>query len=518
MNVGTILRRNASKFPDKTALLFEGQRTTYGRLNRNVNGLAGSLLKLGLQKGDRVAVLLHNGPAFIELYFACAKSGGIFVPLNNLLKAGELTGILAYLEPRFLIYDDDYQALLEPMLPALPFIAFPIRLREALPPFPSCRALRDGGPPDEPDLSLSDDDLISIFLTSGTTGQPKGVMRTHRHDWINMMSCALEMGVRYEDRALMLFPYYHITFIDHLRHFLMANTIVLRREGGFDPRAVLHLLADEKITLCQFVPTMINALLQVQDLEQFDLSQFRLLPYAAAPMPVELLKQAMQRLPCAFIQMYGQTETGPATTALRPEDHLLEGTEAQVARLASAGRAIVDYEVRIVDSEGRTLPSGAVGEIAVRSEAMTSGYWNLPEETARTLKDGWLYTGDFGKMDDEGYVFIVDRKNDMIISGGKNIYPREIEEILYRHESVLEAAVIGVPDDYWGESVKALVVLKEGRTATEAELIALCRENLAGYKKPKTVEFRTSLPKSPTGKLLKREIREVYWQGRSRKV
>ncbi len=180
-------------------------------------------------------------------------------------------------------------------------------------------------------MTIADSDLISIFLTSGTTGRPKGVMRTHRHDWINMMSCALELGVRYDDRALLLFPFYHVTFVDNLRHLLMANTIVIRREGSFDPPAVLDILAREGITICQFVPTMINALLQVEDLEAYDLSRFRLLPYAASPMPVELLKQAMKKFPCQFIQLYGQTETGPSTTALRPEDHRLEGTEAQLA-------------------------------------------------------------------------------------------------------------------------------------------------------------------------------------------
>ena len=195
---------------------------------------------------------------------------------------------------------------------------------------------------------------------------------------------------------------------------------------------------------------MINALLQVEALEAYDLSRFRLLPYAASPMPVELLKQAMKKFPCQFIQLYGQTETGPSTTALRPEDHRLEGTEAQLARLASAGRPLMDYEVRIVTTEGRGAAIGEMGEIVVRSEAMTSGYWELPEETARTIRDGWLYTGDFGRVDEAGYVFIVDRKNDMIISGGKNIYPREIEEVIYTHEAVLEAAVVGIPDDYWG--------------------------------------------------------------------
>jgi acyl-CoA synthetase (AMP-forming)/AMP-acid ligase II len=518
MGVGDVIRRSASKFPNKTALIFEGQRMTYDALNRRVNRAAHGLRGLGLQKGDRAAVLLHNGPEFIELYFACAKSGVVFVPVNNLLKARELVQIFTYIKPRALVLDDDFRELVETILPELPFLEFPVSLQGSGEDRMTYRNMLESGAESEPEVEMVDTDLISIFLTSGTTGRPKGVMRTHRQDWINMLSCALELGIRYDDRALLLFPFYHVTFVDNMRHFLMANTVAIRREGGFDARAVLELLSREGITVCQFVPTMINALLQVDDLTGCDLSRFRLLPYAAAPMPVELLKRAMQRFPCQFAQMYGQTETGPATTALRPEDHRLEGSEAEVARLASAGRPIVDYEARIVDEAGRDVAEGEVGELIVRSEAMTSGYWELPEETARTIRDGWLHTGDYCRFDAEGYVFIVDRKNDMIISGGKNIYPREIEEVLYTHEAVLEAAVIGVPDDYWGEAVKALVVLKPGTRATEEEIIALCKKNLASYKKPKSVEFRDHLPKSPTGKLLKRVIREDYWKEKDRRV
>ena len=518
MSVGELLRRNALNFADKTALVFENQRIPYGELNKTVNRIAHHLLGKGLQKGDRLAVLLHNGVEFIELYFACAKSGVVLVPLNNLLKARELVQILAYIKPQALVFDHDFIKLTQEILPNLPFIQLAVCLGEDRSDFGSYNALKEAGDDQEPDIVLSDDDLVSIFLTSGTTGQPKGVMRTHRHDWINMMSCALEMGVRHDDRALLVFPFYHVTFVDNMRHLLMGNTVAIRREGKFDPHDVLGILSREGITMCQLVPTMINALLQVEDLGAYDLSRFRLLIYAASPMPVELLKKAMQRLTCGFMQMYGQTETGPATTALQPEDHVLEGSDAQMARLASAGRAIVDYEIRIVDEEGRDVPVGEVGEIAVRSEAMTQGYWDLPEETARTIRDGWLYTGDFGRMDQERYIFIVDRKNDMIISGGKNIYPREIEEVIYTHDAVLEAAVIGVPDDYWGESVKALVVLKPGKEATEEEIIALCKDHLASYKKPKSVEFRSELPKSPTGKLLKRTIREEYWKGLERSV
>lgn len=518
MGLGDILRRSAAKFPNKDALVFGERRLTYGELNRRVNRLTDSLLRTGLQKGDRVALLLHNCPEFIELYFACAKSGGILVPINNLLKEGELSYILDYIKPRFVFFDPEFFPFIQGIGSRAPFMEHPVVLNDRGPGFSVYEDFLGKGSADEPGVPISRDDIFSIFLTSGTTGRPKGAMRTHHHNLTNIMSCAIELGLTYDDRVLLLSPFYHVSFEDQIRHVLMSNTIVIKKEGSFDPREVLEILAAERITTAQFVPTMINAMLQAKDIETYDLGHFRLMPYAASPMPVELLKRAMQRFKCGFVQLYGQTETGPATTALRPEDHVLEGSEEQMARLASAGRPIVDCEVRIVDDEGDDVPVGEVGEIIVRTEAMTVGYWDLPEETAKTIRNGWLYTGDYGRRDAAGYVFIVDRKNDMIISGGKNIYPREVEEVIYGHEAVLEAAVVGIPDDYWGESVKALVVLKEGMHATEQEIIDLCKQKLASYKKPKSVEFRSDLPRNPTGKLLKRKIRDEFWQGRERRV
>jgi len=510
MGVGSILRRSAFNNANKPALVFENQRMNYGELNQRVNCFANSLLQMGLLKGDRVAALLHNCPEFFEVYFACAKSGAIFVPINNLFRQKELMQVFQYIEPRFLIYDDEFSGTVQATIPELKFLKFPITLRGQSADCANYDKLIDAGEDKEPNVGITDDDIVNIFLTSGTTGRPKGAMRTHRHDVINMMSSALELGIRQDDRALFLFPFYHVTFADNLRHILMANTIVIKREGKFDAEEVLDILAAERITTCQFVPTMINAMLQTENIVKYDLSRLRLIIYAASPMPVELLKKAMNRFTCQFVQMYGQTETGPCTTVLRPEDHVLEGSEAQMRRLASAGRAVLDYEIRIIDGMGNDVAAGEVGEIIVRSEAMTVGYWNLPGKTAKTIKEEWLYTGDFGRFDEDGYVFIVDRKDDMIISGGKNIYPREIEEVIYTHEAVLEAAVIGLPDDYWGESVKAFVVLKEGMCATEDEIIDLCKKTIASYKKPRSVEFVQQLPKSPTGKILKRAIKAQY--------
>jgi acyl-CoA synthetase (AMP-forming)/AMP-acid ligase II len=520
MLIGDYLRRSAIHFPQKEALKQGNRVLTYRELNGRVNRLAHGLLKIGAKKGDRIAVLLHNCMEQMEIYFACAKTGIIFIPINNLLRQSELRFAFDYVTPRGLFLDLEFEKLVEPMRKDLNYLEFFVGFKgSCLEGALEYENLLKRGHPTEPEAEVSDRDVSSIFFTSGTTGRPKGVMRTHHHEIMNAMTNAVELRMQYDERALLLFPFYHIPFVDNtLRFIMMASTIVIRREDRFNAREVLDIISREKITVCQFVPTMINAMLQEENIEAYDLSHFRLLIYVGSTIPVAVLRRAMERIPCRFFQFYGGSESGPATTALRPDDHVLEGSKSQLARLASAGRAVLGYEVRIVDEDDNDLPVGDVGEIVVQSDAMMMGYWNLPEETSKTLKGGWLHTGDMGRVDEEGYVYIVDRKNDMIISGGKNIYPREIEEWLYRHPAILEAVVIGVPDDYWGESVKAVVVLKDGTEGSEEEIITYCKENLASYKKPRSVEFRKELPKNPAGKILKRLIKDEYWKDRDRKV
>jgi acyl-CoA synthetase (AMP-forming)/AMP-acid ligase II len=513
-----VLRRTAARMPDKTALVLDDQSLTYGQFNRRVNRLAHALLELGLQPGDRVAVLTHNSIEYYEIYLALCKTRGVLVPFNTLLRQRELARDLAYIRPRFVIYQAEFHDMVARLRAEGSTLETAISIGgEPGPEAKDYEALLEGQNEEEPAVTVREDDLMSIFLTSGTTGRPKGAMRTHRHNCLNALAAAVELGLQPDDRVLLLFPFYHVTLEDRFCHILRGNTIVIRRQGGFDAAQVLALLARHRITICQFVPTMINTMLQEKNIESYDLSAMRLILYAAAPMPVELLKQALKRFKCGFMQFYGQTETGPMTTVLRPEDHLLE-TEAGRERLASCGRPALHFEVRLADAEDHPVPPGEVGELTVRGEAMTKGYWELPEETERLLAGGWLHTGDFARQDQEGFVYLVDRKNDMIISGGKNIYPREVEEVLYAHPAVLEASVIGVPDPHWGESVQAVVVLKQGHQASAEEIIALCKENLASYKKPRAVEFRQALPKSATGKILKRVLRDEFWQDRERKI
>lgn len=512
MVVGDMLVRNAHKFPDKTALVCEGLSLDYRTFNERVNSVANMLLNAGLKKGDRIGVLVHNCHQFVELYFAAAKSGGIFCPYNNHLKGNELKDVINYSEPRFLVLDDDYGELIGSIRREIPCVEQYIALPQSSVPFAfDYEALMSTASQKEPRVRVLEEDLVSIFFTAGTTGKPKGAMRTHRHLVANAITGVIDLKVEYDEKVLISFPMYHISCEDNIvRHTYMPNTLVIKKEGAFNAEEVLQLLEREKITRCQLVPTMLHTLLQSPNIGTYDLGSLRLILYAGAPMPVELLKRALQRFTCGFAQLYGQTESGPMTTVLKPEDHMLQGSSEKLARLASAGRPVLAYEIRIVDDQGRDVAVGEVGELIGRSEAMMKGYWNLPEETAEKLKDGWLHTGDLARLDEDGYVYIVERKNDMIISGGVNIYPREIEEILYQHPAVLEASVIGVPDEYWGESARAVIVLKEGLSASAEEIIRFCGERLAGFKKPKSVDFWNELPKSPQGKILKKAIREAY--------
>jgi acyl-CoA synthetase (AMP-forming)/AMP-acid ligase II len=520
MVVGDMLRRNAKRFPGRIAIVSQGREISYRTLNERVNGLSHALLQRGLKKGDRLGVLVHNGYQFVEAYFAAAKTGAIFCACNTHSKEGELKQTVNYSAPRFMIFDHDYSDMMDGLKSSLDSVEYYMDLQDPRLSFAEgYESLIASGEKGEPAVSVHEDDVMSIFFTSGTTGKPKGAMRTHRHILANILTGLIELGVGYHERILVIFPMYHISYEDNIgRCFFLPNTMIIRREGGFDPDEVLGLLESERITFCHLVPTMINAFLRSPKVASYDLTSLRTIFYAGAPMPVDLLTRALRIFHVRFFQGYGLTESGPQTTLLRPEDHVVEGSKKQLERLGSVGTPVIGFEIKIVGEDGKEAATGEVGEIAGKSEAVMKGYWRLPEESAARLREGWLYTGDLGKVDEEGYVYLIDRKHDMIISGGINIYPREVEEVLYRHPLVFEASVLGVPDDYWGEAVKAVIVLKEGAGVGEKEIIEFCGEHLAGYKKPKSVEFWKELPKNPTGKILKRVIRDQYWKGSGRTI
>jgi long-chain acyl-CoA synthetase len=522
MVVGDMLTRAARKFPDKIAVIHGDVSLTFQMFNERVNRLSQILLRKGVMKGDRIGILAHNCHQFLEIYFAAAKTGSIFCPYNYLLTDQELEYLLLYSAPKVLFYGSHLEEMVEAVKPALNSIEHYVCLQDtSWPSAENYETMLSLGDSIEPEVKIEPDDVMSIFFTSGTTGKPKGAMRTHRHIVTTSITGVIENNTTYKERIMIVTPMYHVAFEDHIgRCFFVPNTTIIYN-GQFDPVNVLETLARERITNCLLVPTMINALIHAPNIDRVDLTSLARIQYVGSPMPVELLKKAINafgRFGCGFCQQYGQTETGPLTTILPPEDHVLEGPERSVTKLASAGRPVLDYEIRIVDEAGEDVATGEVGEIVVRSEAMMSGYWQLPEQTAQKIKKGWLYTGDLGRFDQDGYVYIVDRKDDLIISGGKNIYPREVEEVLYQHPAVLEAVVVGVPHEYWGEAVKAVVALHPGIELSEQEIINFCGERLAAYKKPKSVEIWKDLPKGSSGKILRRKVREEYWKGLGRRI
>jgi len=512
-----MLGRSVKFYPDKTAIAFEGSRHTYQEFNKRVNRLANALINLGVKEGDRVPVLQDNCHQYIELYFAIPKIGAVIVPLNYRLGTRELLHILNDIEPEVMFVGKDFLNVTDSIKPELKkSIRKYICIEGPHEGMESYENLLGDSSETEVDCKVSEDDVAFQIYTSGTTGKPKGAMLTHRNVVSNTITATLERKRFEPDIYLGVVPVFHVAVENILQMLYVGGTVILLKQ--FDPKTVLEMIERKKVTYVTLVPAMINFLLDYPDIDKYDLSSLSLLFYGASPMPVDRLKKAMAVFKCDFMQTFGQTEASPMISILRPDDHIPDGSEEEVKRLASCGRRAFNVEVKIVDEDDNKVAAGEVGEILAKGHNVMKGYWNMPEETAKTLRNGWLHTGDMGRMDDEGYIYIVDRKKDMIISGGENIYPKEIEEVLYTHPSILEAAVIGVPDEKWGEAVKAVVVLKEGEKVTEDEIIEFCKKNLAGYKKPKSVNFIDTLPRTPSGKVLKPELREKYWKRYGRKV
>jgi long-chain acyl-CoA synthetase len=514
--LGDLVRRNAKNHPEKIAVVCEDTALTHKELNQRANRLANSLLAMGVEKGDRVAVLATNCLEWIEMYFGIAKTGAIADLLNFMLRPGELEYVINYTGAKVLILQSEFLEAVQSIRDNLCVEGYILLggAAEGMTPYDGLLAQASTR---EPEVPISPTDDAFIYFTGGTTGKPKGVPLSHGNIIANTVNSIIEAGTKRDDSYLLTTPIFHLAAGANIffAAYMGCKMVVCK---SFDPEQALYLTQRERITNVLLVPTMVNAVLQVPSFSKYDLSSMKLITYGASPMPIEILREGLDRFPCGFMQLYGQTEAGPCMTILPPEDHHLEGEERWVKKLGSAGRPIINCKVRVVDAHGRDVGIGEVGEVIGQGDAIARGYWDRPEDTAETFRDGWLHTGDMATVDEDGYIYIVDRQKDMIISGGENIYPREIEELLYQHPAILECSVIGVPDDYWGESVRACVVLKAGRQATEEEIIRFCKDNLASYKKPKGIDFMEALPKSPQGKILKRELRSKYWEGRSRQV
>jgi len=513
-----LCRRNAIRFPNKTAVIFEDIRYNFEQFQERTNRMANALRGLGIQKGDRVAVLMNNGHRYMELYFSIPKCGAIITPLNYRLAGRELSWILNNAEANTLIVEEGYIQTIDPIESELKTVKNIICAGMGKPEMLDYEALIEEASPAEPEADIHEDDVMSIFYTSGTTGNPKGAMLTHKNILSNCHGICIENRVRFGDTFFIVSPMYHtITPACMFAHMYRGNTNVVVDQ--FDPELLLQTIERERVTHLFLVPSMIIFTLEYPHVGKYDLSSLRFLLYGGSPMPVDRIKQCKDVFGCDLLQGFGMTEIGPCyVSVLSPEDHRRFALENDEEKLTSVGLNHTNTEMKIVDDEEVLVPVGTVGEICVRGPNVMKGYWKLPHETEEALKGGWFHTGDLGRMDDEGYLYVVDRKKDMIISGAENIYSAEVENVLSNHSAVLEVAVIGVPDKQWGEAVKAIVALREGMTATEKELISYCKENLASYKKPKTVDFMKALPRNVMGKVLKTELRGKYWEGHEKRV
>jgi fatty-acyl-CoA synthase len=506
--IGDLVRRSALRTPDRTAIVYGELRQTYAQLDATINRAANALAERGVGPGDRVALFSHNSHGFVVACLALARLGAIVVPVNFMLGPSEVAFVLEHSGSIGLIAEDELLATAEA---ALDEAGDAIGIRAVLSDAPAAPpegweafgAFLEHPDTTEPSVVVGDDDPLALLYTSGTESRPKGATLTSRSLIAQFVSCIVDGEMTADDVEIHSLPLYHCA---QLYCFLLpglylgATNVILPRT---DPGAILAAIEREGATKLFCPPTVWIGLLRHPEFETRDLSSLRKGYYGASPMPVEILREIGQRLPdVRLFNFYGQTEMSPMATILRPDD--------QVRKAGSAGRAALNVETAVVDDDDQPVPPGTVGEIVHRSPHAMLGYWNDPDKTAEAFRNGWFHSGDLGVIDEEGYLTVVDRKKDMIKTGGENVASREVEEALYAHPAVQEVAIFGVPDPKWIEAVTAAVVLREGHEAEPSELIAFCRARLAGFKTPKHVVLVDALPKNASGKLLKRELRERY--------
>jgi len=511
-----VMEWSARIYPDKVAIVApeDGRRYTYSEFNARTNRLCNALLGMGLKKGDRLGVLATDVPEYLEIASA-SKAGFAYVPLNWRLKPNELVYILNDSGAKAVFVEDKFFDVIRAVKDQVPALKHLIALNGQPADMPTYEEFMQASPED-PGVDVVMNDLLGIVYTSGTTALPKGVIKKHR-DVVRYTRLANSGQIRQDSRCLGMWPLFHVALLHANFIFIKcgATAYLLKR---FDVEKVLKLINDEKITHLAGAPTMLIRMTEHPDRPRYDTSSLHSIAYAGSPMPVEAIKRGIAAFGPVFHQGFGMTE-GTGQTVLTREEHLLAITDPKKEKiLASVGKPLPGCKLRIVDDDDKDVPKGQPGEIIFKSDAIIEGYWNKPEATAELIRNGWLHTGDIGKVDEDGYVYIVDRKKDMIISGGENIASKEVEGVIYAHPAVLECAVIGVPSEAWGEDVKAIVSLKEGMTATVEEIMQFAAERLGGYKKPKSVEIWPELPKNPVGKILKREMREKYWAGHDKRV
>jgi len=509
MNFAGVLSWHAERHPDKEFVaVFREERYTFREFNQRVHALAAAFTEMGIGRGDIVAILLYNCSEFLITAFASNRVGAAFLPLNYRLAPDEFSYILRDAGAKAIVTEKEFHNVIESIRNDLPALQHYITLeKDDVPPgwrtFGELIQTYFGS--EVPDVEVGMDDLHRLMYTSGTTARPKGVMLTYGNLYWKNIGHIVMFDITSQDRTLVVGPLYHVGGLDLPATGVIykgGSLVILRR---FDPVRVLEAIQEEKVTNVWLAPAMVNMLLQEPKLGAYDLSSVRFIIDGGEKMPEPLIRKLQAAFPNAwFADAYGLTETVSGDTFLEKEK--------TIEKIGSVGKPCLHLQVKIVDDDGREVPRGQTGEIVLKGPKVFKGYWNNPEATAEALRDGWFHTGDIGRIDEDGYLYIVDRKKDMIISGGENIASAEVERVLYEHPQVLEAAVVGMPHPKWGEVPKAYVVVKPGGTLTEQELIEWCQGKLAKFKIPKAVEFIDALPRNPSGKVLKRDLRAIEMQ------
>ncbi len=512
-----VIRLQAKLRGESTALVFEGRSTSFATLDAHASRVANGLITQGIKPHQRVAYLGKNSDVFIELLLGAIKANVVLAPVNWRLAAPEIAFIVRDCQAEILFVGPELIEQVRDLVEQLPDVRVVITTEGGASEWPDFRSWRDAQSDVDPMTPLNKDDIAIQLYTSGTTGKPKGAMLTHSN-FLSLLRIAEHDTPDWnvwtaEDVSLVAMPMFHIGGIGWAIYGLYhgARSVIARE---FDPNKVLDDFAQYGISKLFLVPAAMQFIVRQPRARETDFSRLRYILYGASPIPAALLKESISVFGCGFVQMYGMTETTGTIVVLAPEDHV-EGR----ACLRAAGKALPGVEIAILDADGQPLPPGEVGEIATLSGSNMAGYWNLPDATAHTIDaDNWLRTGDAGYLDADGYLYIHDRIKDMIISGGENIYPAEVESAICDHPDVAEVAVVGVPDDIWGEAVKAVVVLKPGKSLSATELIGFTREHIAGFKAPKSIDFIAALPRNASGKILRRHLRDPYWEGCERQV
>ena len=511
--LGEIVETNGEKAARRVALTYEGRDYSYAEHRSRIYRLANALFAKGVRRQRRVAVLAQNSAAYIEIYAAGEVAGYITVAVNYRLAAGEIEYILKDSGPDVLIFDEEYAEVVGKLRGSYPDIRHYICIgQNALAWAENYEATIASANDDPPQTKSRPSDIAYLIYTSGTTGRPKGAMLDHAGQLGFIQIQAAELAMRSTDVMLLTMPFYHIgAKCNFLMSSLVGGTVILHR--SYDIERIAADIGHYQVSVIHLAPIMVKDLMELPTLKKAEIASLRLIQYASGPMAVAQLRAAVSMFGPILLQIYGMTECGTGTI-LHPHQHVLDGPPEWTRRLGSAGQEAMGYKIRVVRPDGSDCEVDEQGEILIKGPGVLVGYWNNHVATFEALEDGWLRSGDIGAFDKDRFLFVLDRKKDMILSGGENIYPREVEEALFHHPAVKEVAVIGIPDDRWGESVKAFVVTSPDRSVTEAELIEHCRGYIASYKKPKSVDFVDALPRLPNKKIDKKQLRAPFWTGR----